>query len=186
MNPPKIYYAHYETLEYVGEGQADPDPLDSGQWLVPASAYLDAPPAQRKGYAIVRTADLSAWKYIEDNRGQVYDIATGVMREYWVVGPLPAGLTAQPYPGELFTWNGETWVLDEERQALRLTARAVRDEKLVIAALRIPPLQDAVDLCLAAEDELAQLLAWKRYRVALSRIELQRGFPETIDWPVSP
>ena len=63
---------------------------------------------------------------------------------------------------------------------------ARRDELLAVAALRIAPLQDATDLGSATEAEAALLLSWKQYRVDLSRIEQQAGFPTVIDWPESP
>jgi hypothetical protein len=54
-------------------------------------------------------------------------------------------------------------------------------------------LQDAVDLEMATEEEVArlaaaktELTAWKRYRVLLSRIEAQAGFPTVIEWPEKP
>lgn len=50
----------------------------------------------------------------------------------------------------------------------------------------IAPLQDAVDLGEATPEEEAQLLAWKRYRVALNRVPQQAGYPGTIDWPPEP
>jgi hypothetical protein len=63
---------------------------------------------------------------------------------------------------------------------------AKRDHELRNAALRMAPLQDAVDLEDATSEEKASLIAWKRYRVALNRIEQQLGFPQIIEWPVSP
>lgn len=61
-----------------------------------------------------------------------------------------------------------------------------RDELLRVAAIRIAPLQDAVDLGSSTEAEAALLLSWKQYRVDLNRIEQQAGFPTVIDWPESP
>ncbi len=63
---------------------------------------------------------------------------------------------------------------------------AQRDSLLSIAALRIAPLQDAVDLGDATAAEEVALKAWKQYRVALNRIELQAGFPTALEWPKSP
>ncbi|UQS91729.1 tail fiber assembly protein [Pseudomonas chlororaphis subsp. piscium] len=65
-------------------------------------------------------------------------------------------------------------------------AQAKRDSLLAEAALRVAPLQDAVDLGSATPDEAAALLAWKRFRIELSRIDKQSGFPDVIDWPVAP
>lgn len=61
-----------------------------------------------------------------------------------------------------------------------------RDELLQVAAVRIAPLQDAQDLATATAAESAQLLAWKQYRVDLSRIEQQSGFPTVLEWPEVP
>ncbi|ADO10843.1 Tail fiber assembly protein from lambdoid prophage [Pantoea vagans C9-1] len=48
----------------------------------------------------------------------------------------------------------------------------------------IAPLQDAVDICIATDDEIARLAEWKRYRVELSRIDTSKA-PD-IEWPVKP
>ena len=56
--------------------------------------------------------------------------------------------------------------------------------RLAYAANVIAPLQDAVDLGMATDEELAQLKAWKTYRVLLSRADIARA-PD-IDWPPIP
>lgn len=61
-----------------------------------------------------------------------------------------------------------------------------RDLLLAEATVRIAPLQDAVDIEEATAAEVALLKKWKQYRVALSRVELQVGFPAGVDWPVAP
>lgn len=50
----------------------------------------------------------------------------------------------------------------------------------------IAPLQDAVDVDEATDADLAELKAWKKYRVALSRVVDQADYPQTVDWPVVP
>ena len=50
----------------------------------------------------------------------------------------------------------------------------------------IAPLQDAVDVDEATDAEGAALKVWKKYRVALSRVPEQSGYPGAIDWPVLP
>lgn len=57
----------------------------------------------------------------------------------------------------------------------------MRDNLLAGAAVRIAPLQDAVDLDEATDEELAQLTAWKRYRVDLNRVDLNSP-----QWPTAP
>jgi hypothetical protein len=58
---------------------------------------------------------------------------------------------------------------------------ATRDSLLATATLRIAPLQDAVDLDDASDDERAHLKAWKQYRVALSRVDTASA-----QWPTPP
>lgn len=62
-------------------------------------------------------------------------------------------------------------------------ARKERDERLSKAAQRIAPLQDAVDIGIATDSEEGQLLEWKRYRVALSRMDIDAG---DVEWPDEP
>lgn len=63
---------------------------------------------------------------------------------------------------------------------------AQRDALLTQAALRIAPLEDAIDLDLETPEDIEALTAWKQYRVALSRIEQQDGFPADVEWPAAP
>jgi len=65
-------------------------------------------------------------------------------------------------------------------------ALSERDQRLAEATIRIAPLQDAVDLEEATTEEVAMLKKWKKYRVELSRIEQQPGFPADVAWPVIP
>lgn len=75
-------------------------------------------------------------------------------------------------------------VYSAEELALQVCSK--RDGLLRGAAVRIAPLQDAFDIGDATADEEAALLAWKRYRVALNRIEMQSGFPLAVEWPPAP
>lgn len=48
----------------------------------------------------------------------------------------------------------------------------------------ISPLQDAVDLDMATEEEVAALQEWKKYRVLLNRVDTSTA--PNIDWPEKP
>lgn len=86
------------------------------------------------------------------------------------------------------------FVLTRER-ALLLVQMRTNEANAKISALQgeVDVLQDAVDLDMATAEEAtrlaaakAELTAWKRYRILLSRVEAQPEFPTTIDWPVKP
>lgn len=79
--------------------------------------------------------------------------------------------------------------------ALRTRSRLNAEATTTIARLQVAleTLQDAVRLNLATAPEVAALPlkqaaldAWCAYRVYLSRIESQAGFPAVIDWPTVP
>jgi len=110
-----------------------------------------------------------------------------------VWGP-PAGCTAEAVPEGASVSIGYRLVdgvfIDPSPPPVpQITATEVlaqRDALLTQAALRIAPLQDAVDLGDATATEEAALKAWKQYRVKLMRIEQQSGFPTSVVWPDAP
>jgi len=73
-------------------------------------------------------------------------------------------------------------VTDAENAVLIASSRlaAEMDE----ANRTIAPLQDAVDIGIATDEEITRLAEWKRYRVELSRIDTSKA-PD-IEWPVRP
>lgn len=80
-------------------------------------------------------------------------------------------------------------VLPEEPPAAadpRAEALAEYTRLRAIADYTMAPLQDAVDVDEATDDEVALLKAWKKYRVALNRVAEQPGYPTLIDWPAPP
>lgn len=70
------------------------------------------------------------------------------------------------------------------KEQLIAEATAKRISLLQTATYNIGVLQDAVDLDMATEEEKALLLAWKKYRVLLNRVDTSTA-PD-IDWPEPP
>ncbi|EFT9252478.1 tail fiber assembly protein, partial [Salmonella enterica] len=61
---------------------------------------------------------------------------------------------------------------------------AEKSKKLKLANEKIRPLQDAVDLGIATDEEIQKLGAWKRYRVEINRIDTSNLLD--ISWPLPP
>lgn len=124
-------------------------------------------------YAFLNTDNmLTSWGYQESNNE---DRRVGVDDDF----------DLEPGKWQL---NGESWDAFEAPPPVPTEAEVLadRDGRLALATLRIAPLQDAVDLDDATAAEKALLKTWKQYRVALSRIEQQAGFPLAVEWPEAP
>lgn len=91
---------------------------------------------------------------------------------------------------------GQSIVTGEDGQPILADAPGLTPEQLISRAASrkaslmsqangaISPLQDAVDLGMASEQEVTLLQAWKTYRVLLNRIDVSTA-PD-IDWPEQP
>ena len=110
---------------YLCTTAADRDPLDENNWLIPAGCVEVAPPQTGKNQAAQWQPDSQTWRIIPDYRGQTayrtdtwqHDgIAADTVTE---PGALPEGLTIEPPPSSLHTWDAakKTWVLDAETAA---------------------------------------------------------------------
>ncbi|EEV6177254.1 tail fiber assembly protein, partial [Escherichia coli] len=127
------------------------------------------------------------WHLVEDHRGKtVYDVASGDALFISELGSLPENVTWLSPEGEFQKWNGTTWVKDAEAEKVfRIReAEETKNSLMQVASEHISPLQDAVDLNIATEEETSLLVAWKKYRVLLNRVDTSRA-PD-IEWPASP
>lgn len=109
-------------------------------------------------------------------------VAESIFQEFALDIP-PAGKTRAANATGFPCWIDEPPLPDEVLRARNIELRNVL---LRSAAERISPLQDAVDLEIATDDEAAALIAWKKYRVQLNRMDQQEGYPLTVAWPSAP
>lgn len=92
---------------------------------------------------------------------------------------------------EGFTANGE-WMFDGEKIVPRIIpheesvakASELKAYYITVATNAINPLQDAVDLEIATDEEKRLLLLWKKYRVEVNRTDVNKA-PD-IAWPEQP
>ncbi|EKP1940818.1 tail fiber assembly protein, partial [Salmonella enterica] len=102
------------------------------------------------------------WSLHEDHRGEtVYDTTTGNQVYISAPGPLPENVTSVSPDGEYQKWDSkaQVWVNDEvaEAAARLREAEGTKNRLLQMASEKIAPLQDAVDLGIATDDEKARL-----------------------------
>ena len=149
---------------------------------LPAHAYLDAPKPVKDGKAIVRVGD--KWTYPADHRGKkIYSTKNGAESTVTEIGDIPADYTLLKPSSEFDSWDGEKWVLDENKQHQHYVAVATAQKKQLLneATAQIDYLQDAIDTEIATDEEKALYAEWKKYRALLNRIDVDTA-PE-IDWP---
>ncbi|ECD5869801.1 tail fiber assembly protein [Salmonella enterica subsp. enterica serovar Muenster] len=166
----KIYNLRSDTNEFIGAGDAYIPPHTG----LPANCTDIAPPDIPASHIAVFDAETGTWSLHEDHRGEtVYDTTTGNQVYISAPGSLPENVTSVSPDGEYQKWDGKAWVKDEaaEKAAQLRQAEETKSRLLQMASEKIAPLQDAVDLDEATDKEKASLLAWKKYRVQVNRVD---------------
>lgn len=97
----RIFNFRQGSGEYVGEGVADPNPLEEGQWIIPAFATTEEPPEVAEGFAAIYAG---GWQVLSDHRGETWwkadakDNTAGVEVDF-IGDPAERGLTSiEPPP----------------------------------------------------------------------------------------
>ncbi len=164
--------------EYIGER----DEYISVNTGLPGGSFIDAPPASTDGMAIVRIRD--GWELVEDHRGEaVFSTDKGTKTIIDYLGPIAAGnitiAPATPYD----TWNGTSWVTDSValNKAKREEVKQQKQILLTQATNYIAPLIDAKEGGFIEDSDLTVLIAWQKYRYALTKVDLDNPV-----WPEKP
>ncbi|EHM7581706.1 tail fiber assembly protein [Salmonella enterica] len=181
----KVYNLRSDTNEFIGAGDAYIPPHTG----LPANCTDIAPPDIPASHIAVFDAETQTWSLHEDHRGEtVYDTTTGNQVYISAPGPLPENVTSVSPDGEYQKWDSkaQVWVNDEvaEAAARLREAEGTKNRLLQMASEKIAPLQDAVDLGIATDDEKARLDEWKKYRVRVNRVDTSTA--PKIDWPKKP
>ncbi|WP_387690756.1 tail fiber assembly protein [Photorhabdus sp. RM71S] len=180
----KVYHSNQITREFT---VSDIEYVMLGVSLS-AGAYPDAPKLpDSHDVAVCRSEDGKCWQILPDYRGKTaYDTLTRAPQEVTEIGELPDTLTFKKPPTDFDTWNGKEWVVDKDL----LKSHQINEAKQQQAALlqqaneTLSLLQDSVDLEVATDSEKAALLEWKKYRVLLTRVDVNQA-PD-VEWPEVP
>lgn len=131
----------------------------------------------------------SSLKFVFNSEGVIISLDYDVSK-LWPVNNSVAEISVNNLPDGVNINGG--WIFDGEqitarvydRTELIMQAEAKRDPLMMLATASIAPLQDAVDIGDATDEERASLTAWKKYRIALNRLDLS-AVPD-ITWPEIP
>lgn len=120
----KIYHYSQLTGEFLYEGQADPNPMAEGEWIIPAFATIIEPLNAKEGEAVCFID--SKWEYIKDYRGTPsYDCKTLAEMPIDYLGEVKEGFTLLKPKDEFQKWDGEKWVDDDDKKAATNKTKAV-------------------------------------------------------------
>lgn len=178
-----VYNLRADTNEFIGQGDAF-IPAFTG---LPAHCTTVKPPESKDGFIFIFDTKNGKWEEVEDHRGEiVFDTETGSQIEITEPGGYPVRTTTIAPENAWQKWDGISWVddTDAERNAFIEEAQNKKIAQLKLANEAIETLQDAVDFDMATDDENESLVAWKKYRVLLSRVK-PTDVPD-IEWPESP
>lgn len=179
----KIYNLSSSTNEFIGKGDAF-IPANTG---LPAYSTDIAPPDIADGFVAIFDSQSGEWSVVEDHRGEtVYNILTGQAIIMNQLGNLPDDVVSIAPNGDFVKWNGNEWVYDAEAEKNMQVTQAIQQKEnlILLSTSKIAPLQDAVDLEIATDDESKSLVEWRKYRVLLNRVDPQKA-PD-IEWPAQP
>ncbi|MGK0737006.1 tail fiber assembly protein [Yokenella regensburgei] len=175
-----IYNLLAGTCEFIGAGDAWIPPHTG----LPANCTDIEPPEVPVAYVAVFDDKKATWSLVEDHRGKtVFDTQSGLPLYISKLGPLPSGITSIAPNGQYQKWDGKEWVKDEEAEKAALLSENGAKKGILMqqAGDQIAPLQDAVDLDMATDEEKQSLVGWKKYRVLLGRVDCSKPV-----WPEIP
>jgi hypothetical protein len=108
------------------------------------------------------------------------EISEGVFMEYFINTP-PLGKYREAGNDGYPAWANTP---SKTKEVVIAEAESRRQNLLAEATVLIAPLQDAVELDIATDEELKRYSEWRKYRVLLSRVDASTA-PDII-WPDKP
>ncbi|MBN1083854.1 tail fiber assembly protein [Erwinia aphidicola] len=154
---------------------------------LPANSCIDKPDVAKEGYAVCRSADLKAWEYVIDHRGEtVYSTETGEEVAIKAPGDYPEGITPLAPSTPYDTWNGSEWVTDNAALKIAEVAAAEQQKAALLAEAQatISFWQTELQLGIISDGDKASLIAWMNYIKAVQAVDTSAA-PD-IDWPDKP
>lgn len=178
--PGNVRCFYYDALTGEFTGWSD-EYINVGVSMPGNSTDID-PGETDKGKVSLFTG--TGWQLEEDHRGvTVYSVEDKSSSVVDYIGPVKDGFVTVAPTSPFDKWDRQKWVTDVEAQHAADVAAAEQKKAFLLAEanIAIAPLQDAFDLDMATDAEKALLLAWKKYRVLLMRVDTAKPV-----WPTPP
>lgn len=172
-----------DTREYLSSSV---EYLAAGVGL-PANSCIDAPGDKKDGYAICRTADLLAWKYLPDHRGEtIYSTLTREPQLMTTIGDYPPDTTPVAPRSPYDKWKGKKWVTDSAAKRDGNIAAAEQQRQTLLAQADAITADWRVELMLGdlSAGNKTKLSKWMAYKKAVKAVDVSAA-PE-ISWPAQP
>jgi len=169
MTTKKVFLIESSTGEFQGAYDAQENPLEPGEFIVPESSTEVEPPPPIAGKTAVFAN--GAWSMVLDFRGQVwFDKTSGAQVQIDVLG--------QPSENLVATYTPTPTIAE-----LAALARLKRDTLIQSVSWRYERHAREMRLGIAATEALFLL---DTYVQTLADIPAQTGFPQSIIWPIIP
>ena len=184
-----IYTYDKETKETTGNyTKYSPDTIIDQE----CSTLIECLPV-KDGYTQI--FDGEKWNYVVDHRGKMqYNTQTRAESEIKYFGEVWGGYTLLKPKSEFYNWNSvlKKWIEDKAAKETASKETTLNEAKAKYARLmqvvnaELLPLNDAADLLIISEPEIERRKKLQAYRVYLSRVPQQKGYPGVIEWPEYP
>lgn len=178
-----VYNFDGETREYLSSSV---EYLAVGVGL-PANSCIDEPGEKKEGFAICRTADFTAWEYVDDHRGEtVYSTETGEALAITVPGDYLESTTTLAPATSYDKWNGSEWVTDTDKQHAADVEAAIQQKSAFLAQAQatISLWQTELQLGIISDEDKASLIAWIKYIKDVQEVNTSKA--PKIKWPAKP
>lgn len=179
----KIFNYRAETGEFTGSND---EYLPEGVG-VPACSTLIQAPSCNEGEVAIFDEKKERWTVQEDHRGEiVFSIDTGESKEIHEIGPIPNGYTINKPESAADEWDGEKWVINNEkaREIEVQEAENKKNELLAVANVECNELVIDFNLGLLTDEQVEELKAWRIYIRDLKAVDT--GAVPDIEWPEAP
>lgn len=169
----KIYNYDRITKEFTAESIAAEDPLEQGNWLVPANSTEIAPILEEGKVPVFNG---TSWDLLENNRGLIYNILTQESSLFTELGPVPEGFTKVIPPGHpcyTYITSSQEWEIDlpKARKYVWEEIKTFRDSRNQNGGFKVGDLWFHSDtfsrsqylglVLLAERDQIPENIQWK-------------------------